>query len=64
MFMGGDVRLQSSHQDGDSLPFLLCLHFLLFLVFCVNSVLNRNGDSQHSGLDLDFCEKNSEMFCY
>lgn len=49
LLRGGDVRLQSSHQDGDSLPFLLsaCISYF-FLVFCVNSVLNRNGDSQHS----------------
>ena len=63
MSVGGDVRLQPSHQAGDGSRSLLCLHPLLFLAFSVNSVLNRNGDSQRSGLDLDFCEKNSEMFC-
>ena len=61
MFTGGDVDLQSRHQDGDSLRFFL-FTFLLFLVFYVNSVLNRNGDSQHSGLD--FCGKNSKRFYY
>ena len=58
---GGDVDLQSRHQDGDSLRFFL-FTFLLFLIFYVNSVLNRNGDSQHSGLD--FCGKNSKRFYY